>query len=194
MATDPVVRRLTLDDLAAAEAAGRRAELVNGALVDKEAAGVEHGLAHGGVHGVLRGPFWGRGGPSRPGGWIFVVEPTILLPGGDTAAPDLAGWRIECPPTPGSWPVTPTPAWTCEIAYSSLRHDLVWKLERYRAAGVGHYWLLDVRDLVLTVYRLTPEGFLVALTAGPGDTVRAEPFDAVEVHVWELFGMLDPPA
>ncbi len=41
---------------------------------------------------------------------------------------------------------------------------------------------------MLVVHRLEPNGYLVALSASTGETVRAEPFDAVELPVGVLFG------
>jgi hypothetical protein len=41
---------------------------------------------------------------------------------------------------------------------------------------------------MLTVHRLEPHGYLVALTAATGETVHAEPFDAVELRVGVVFG------
>jgi len=38
------------------------------------------------------------------------------------------------------------------------------------------------------VLRHTPGGYVVALTAGPGDVVRAEPFDGIELSISELLG------
>jgi hypothetical protein len=38
------------------------------------------------------------------------------------------------------------------------------------------------------VYRLAPEGYVLVLTAGREDVVRAEPFAAIEIRVGELFG------
>ncbi len=42
--------------------------------------------------------------------------------------------------------------------------------------------------LTLRVFRWTPEGYLVALTAQAGQRVRAEPFGAIELQVGVLFG------
>ena len=42
------------------------------------------------------------------------------------------------------------------------------------------------------VQRWSADGYLVVMTAGKGETVRAEPFDGIEIAVGELFG--DDPA
>lgn len=49
-------------------------------------------------------------------------------------------------------------------------------------------WILDPDKRELTVYRHTPDGYLVALRADAAAKVRAEPFDAIELHVAVLLG------
>src|SRR4029077_20699341 len=48
-------------------------------------------------------------------------------------------------------------------------------------------WIADPHLRTLQVFRLTPYGYLVALTAQAGQRVRAEPFDAVELESGVLF-------
>ena len=57
---------------------------------------------------------------------------------------------------------------------------------------MGHYWIVDPEREVLVVQRWAADGYLVALTAGKGETVRAEPFEGIVLVVGELFG--DEPA
>jgi hypothetical protein len=40
----------------------------------------------------------------------------------------------------------------------------------------------------LLVHRWAPDGYLVVQRAATGETVRAEPFDAIELRVGFLFG------
>ena len=55
-------------------------------------------------------------------------------------------------------------------------------------ARVPHYWLIDPERLTLTVLRWTSEGYLEALIATADETVRAEPFEAIELQLAEIFG------
>jgi Uma2 family endonuclease len=105
--------------------------------------------------------------------------------------PDVAGWRRErVPQRPEGTPIRHRPDWVCEIlSPSSARNDQVTKLETYRRSGVPHYWILDPIQRTLLVYRLTPDGYLLALAATPASgRVHAEPFEAVELEVGVLFG------
>ena len=49
-------------------------------------------------------------------------------------------------------------------------------------------WLLDPDERVLLVHRWSPDGYTVVQRAAAGETVRAEPFDAIELRVGVLFG------
>ena len=124
-------------------------------------------------------------------GWWLALEVDIELPAGSLVRPDLAGWRRERgAPDRNERPCRPVPDWICEIVSpSNRRHDLVTKVRLYAQARITHYWLLDPDDGTLTVYRLTPEGYLVALTATEHETVRPEPFDALDVSVAVLLGI-----
>jgi Uma2 family endonuclease len=81
------------------------------------------------------------------------------------------------------------PDWVCEVlSPSNASNDLVKKLRVYHRFQVGHDWIIDPQHETLTVLRWTADGYLTALTAGRGERVRAEPFDAVELPVGVLFG------
>ena len=110
--------------------------------------------------------------------------------GGGGEGPGLAGGGRECgAEPPGQRPGTVGPDGVCEIGGESNRSvDTVAKLRRYCQAGVPHYWIVDQLDRTLTVYRYTEGGYLVALRAEAQERVRAEPFDAVELHIAVLLG------
>ena len=81
------------------------------------------------------------------------------------------------------------PDWVCEIlSPSTSRVDQVKKLRTLHAHGVTHYWILDPEREMITVHRHAAEGYLTALSAGPDELVRAEPFELIEIDVGELFG------
>ena len=53
----------------------------------------------------------------------------------------------------------------------------------YARERVGHLWIVDPILRTLEVYRLEDSRWVVASTHGGADTVRAEPFDAVELRL-----------
>jgi Uma2 family endonuclease len=167
-----------------------RFELIDGELVEKAAPTYEHGAAQLGTGAALRRAYQrSSGGPGGPGGWWLATEVDIQLDG-RIFRPDLVGWRRErAPVAPRERPVTLRPDWICEIVSESNRTtDTVTKLRRYHQSEVPHYWILDQLEGTLTVHRHTPDGYLVAVRAARTETVRAEPFDAIELSVAVLLG------
>lgn len=191
-AGDPAFKLATLADVSAAEAQGRRVELLGGTLVEKEAAGNRHSSAHDGIYRAVPPLFHGRGDDAHPGGWVFRIDPHVLAIGGDVVQPDIAGWRRERAPVGDAFPITVAPDWVCEVVYTSHSRDIVQKTRIYQAMGVGHYWIVDLKAMTLTVYRWTGPGYILVIVVEPVGLVRLEPFDAVELPAWQMFGLDDP--
>jgi Uma2 family endonuclease len=184
-------RRATVPEwLALPEEKG--AELIGGRIVYKALPSPEHGRAQRKL-GESLGPFDRRlGGAGRPGGWWIATEVDLEL-GGEGVRPDLVGWRRDrVPALPRPRPggaVTERPDWIAEVLSSTTAsRDLGDKLAIYHAAVVPHYWIIDPVNRMLLVYRRLSEGYVVVLGAGGDKTVRAEPFDALELRVGLLFG------
>jgi Uma2 family endonuclease len=144
--------------------------------------------------GILLGPPFriGRGG--GPGGWWIEDEPelhTRIDGPEDVLVPDLAGWRRErMPHLPTTTWFDVVPDWVCEVLSPSteaIDRDL--KLPRYARMNVRHAWLVDPLLNKVEIYCRAdePAWQLVATHVG-NVTVRAEPFDAVELDfslLWE---------
>jgi Uma2 family endonuclease len=135
---------------------------------------------------------------SPPGGigWWFAADVATELTPGRIVRPDIAGWRRDRVPTLaplGGRPVLVIPDWTCELLSPNRRHDLVTKVRFYHEARVPHYWVLDPDDRTLVVHRWSEHGYVIALTAGTGETVHAEPFEPIEVTVDRLLGLAPAP-
>ena len=164
-------------------------ELIDGEYVKRASPAWNHGTTQ--FHlGSLLGPEFNRpAGSSKPGGWWIAPEVDIVL-NGDGFRPDMAGWRrSRVPEMPKDWPTRLTPDWIAEVVSPGNRtHDTVTKLQRYHAAGVAHYWLLDPEQGSLHVYRHQPDGYLLVLAAQRPMRVHAEPCEAVEYAVGELLG------
>lgn len=102
---------------------------------------------------------------------------------------DLVGWlRARSPSRPVGRPVALRPDWVCEIlSPSNASNDTVRKLRALHRAQVPHYWLVDPERLTLTVLRWTADGYLSVLVAAAPESVRAEPFAAIELSLATLF-------
>jgi Uma2 family endonuclease len=175
----------------------RRAELIDGRIVYQGMPGPAHGRVQSKVNGRLSDPYDRRpGSGERPGGWWLSIEVDLEF-AGMGCRPDVLGWRRDkhaAMPAPDQRGlVTVTPDWICEVlSKSTMQMDLGPKRLGYHRAGVEHYWLLDPENGTLTVLRWTKDGYLLTLIASRGETVRAEPFEAVEIDVSVLLGDDEP--
>ena len=175
----------TAADLATFE----RHEIVAGTIVQKASPSFEHGDSQGTIFGSLMG-FRGRGGGNRPGGWWFATEVEVEFETHEVYVPDIAGWRRDrVPKRPSGRPVRIRPDWVCEIlSPSTASRDMGVKQQTFHKCGVGHYWIVDPKNETLTVFRWDPNGYVIAMAAGPGDRSRAEPFEAIELDIGTIFG------
>ena len=161
-------------------------QLVEGELHATPRPAIEHQRTSSTLGFDLGVPFdRGRGGP---GGWWIVDEPELHL-GRNVLVPDLAGWRRErLPALPREAFFTLAPDWVCEVlSPSTARIDRLKKLAIYARAGVEHAWLVDPALETLEVFRRQGEAWLLVLTAGGDEVVRAEPFDAIELTLTGLW-------
>jgi Uma2 family endonuclease len=164
-------------------------ELIGGVLYASPRPAGPHMVAGSRLGIELGGPFdRGRGGP---GGWFIFDEPELHL-AGDVLVPDLGGWRRErMPEPPRGVGVHIAPDWLCEILSPSTQAlDRKKKLPVYAREGVRHVWLMDPEARTLEVYRLDGAGYTWLTTFAGGATVRAEPFEALELELSFVWGEL----
>jgi Uma2 family endonuclease len=137
-------------------------------------------------------------GKAGPGGWIILIEPEIHLHD-DIVVPDIAGWRRTTMDRTGDelayFDIRPD--WICEVlSPSTAKIDRTLKLAIYAREGVQHAWLVDPRSYTLEVLRCEsgtcrhapPD--LKWVTVGvfsEDDRIHAEPFDAIELDLAELW-------
>jgi Uma2 family endonuclease len=184
----PLPRPATLEDLVGRDDADRL-EIIGGEIVEKAVPAPGHSFA--GIKlGAAVDPFNRRPGGRGPGGWWLFAEIHVGYGSGEIYCHDVAGWRRDrVAVQPTEWPVRVRPDWVCEIiSPKHERNDLVVKPRVLHAAEVPHYWIVDPGARILLVHRWSPDGYVVVQRAAAGETVRAEPFDAIELHVGALFG------
>lgn len=169
------------------------AEIIDGELHMTSRPVPRHADASSGLGGALRGPFdRGRGGP---GGWRILFEPELHL-ADDIVVPDLAGWRRErLPRLPDEAHLSMAPDWVCEVlSPSTAAMDRVKKLAIYTREGVANTWFVDPIARTLEVLRLESGRWVIAGTWAGAATIRAEPFDAVELDLTLLWDEPRPEA
>jgi Uma2 family endonuclease len=179
----PLKTRATYDDL-------RRvpdhyvAEMFDGELYASPRPALPHARAATKLAAKLDDPFDFDG----PGGWILLVEPELHF-GNDVLVPDIAGWRRErLPALPNHAYLTLAPDWICEVVSPSTESiDRGKKLRIYAREGVAHAWLVDPLRRSLEVLALE-SGSLEQIEEHHGDSsVRARPFDAIELELRSLW-------
>jgi Uma2 family endonuclease len=162
------------------------AEIVDGELWTSPRPTLRRAAASSELGHQLGPPFHrGRGGP---GGWLILDEPELHL-GDQTLVPDLAGWRRErMPAVPDTPYATLAPDWVCEVlSPSTVQFDRGKKLRVYAEYGVKHAWLVDPIARSLEVLRLE-DGRWTPLDTHVGNvSVRAKPFEALELDLGALW-------
>lgn len=178
------LRRATYADLLAVPA-HLIAEIINGELRTQPRPAPAHAEAASALGGELYGPF--RKGVGGPGGWRILDEPELHLgPEPDVLVPDLAGWRLErMPRRPETAYFEIPPDWVCEVLSPSTEaDDRADKMPTYAREGVRYAWLVDPILKTLEVFVLSAERRWMLAGTHRGDArVRAEPFDAIELHL-----------
>ncbi len=163
-ATPPVPQRLTREQYyelgRLGHFDGKRVELIFGEVVEMSPIGWLHRVATGRVTDALETIF-------ATGFFVDVQQPFAALgvARGSEPQPDVSA-------TPGArsdYIDHPTvAALLVEVADATLFYDTTTKAEVYATAGIADYWVLDLTNRVLLVFR-DPQ----PLSAGPGATAYA---------------------
>jgi Uma2 family endonuclease len=121
-----------------------RLELLGGELVVREPEGDPHALAIELVGDALRAAF----GP----GWRVRVQLPVALDGESEPEPDYSVLR-GTPREVAGRSIPSRPALIVEVADSSLALDRREKASLYARAGIPDYWIVNLVDRLLEVYR-----------------------------------------
>jgi Uma2 family endonuclease len=161
-----------------------RLELIGGQLIVREPQGRPHSTGIRLVARALRAAF----GPA----WSIEAQLPVALDEESEPEPDVAvvagGPRDYLASHPSR------PALVVEVALTSLALDRGEKASLYARAGVGDYWIVNLVDSVLEVYRepeATPDSahgwrYGSALTLRTGDRVRPLSVPNAEILVADL--------
>jgi Uma2 family endonuclease len=162
------------------------AEIIAGELYASPRPAVPHSHAASVLGIELGGPF--HRGRNGPGGWVLLDEPELHF-GDDVLVPDIAGWRRERLPTvPTAAYLTLAPDWLCEVLSPSTEMiDRKKKLSVYARECVGNVWLVDPLLETLEVRRLESQRWSLLAKHEGRASVRAEPFDAIELELGALW-------
>ena len=85
------------------------------------------------------------------------------------------------------------PDWVCEtLSPSTEAIDRGKKLRIYARERIGHLWLINPDTETLEAYRLEGERWLLLNTWTGDVAARVEPFEAIEIELWWLWGRSEP--
>lgn len=122
---------------------GEPLELLGGQLIVTEPQGPYHASTVGRVGDALRA--------ALPAGWTVRVQAPVALDDESEPEPDV----VIVPGTHDNY-VTAHPtrvALAVEVAHSSLAFDRLAKASCYARAGIADYWIVNVVDRLVEVYR-----------------------------------------
>ena len=179
------MKRATYDDVLAAPP-NKVGEILDGELFLSPRPAPRHAVASSALGMALGNPF--HHGSGGPGGWWILDEPEIHL-GEQIVVPDLAGWRRErLPAIPEEAFFTLAPDWVCEVlSPATERIDRGRKLRIYADAAVAHAWYVNPLERTLEVLRLREGSWTIVAVCSDSDTVRIEPFEAIELELGRLW-------
>lgn len=156
-------------------------ELLEGQILDM----FPIGPFHSGTVNYLANLFARRGGER----WIVHSQNPVRLGERSEPQPDVALLRPRADSYRTSHPTPDDVFLLVEVADSSLRFDREEKLPLYARAGIPEFWLVNLVDRVLEVYRDPfPETGVYRQTARLSEGVQAAPaaFPDVTLSVAEL--------
>lgn len=161
---------------------GERVELINGKIIRMSAKGTAHTAAVRRTARLLRNLLANQAE-------VYTQDP-IQLDDFSEPEPDIAVVR----PDPLDYADHhPTPAEVyliIEVADSTFKYDRETKAQTYASSGIADYWLLDVNERKLHVFREpTPEGYQSEMIFV--DDVRVSPLHFPELAI-ALLDMLPP--
>jgi len=161
-------------------------EIIDGELIGTPRPSARHANIEFVLSGRLAPPY--RFGEGGPGGWIFLIEPELML-GEHLLVPDLAGWKKErFPGVPEENWISVNPDWICEIlSPRTIRIDKVKKMPIYAQHRVPYLWLVDPTNKTLEVFKLESGKWSVFGAFAENDKMRAEPFEEVEIDLTNLW-------
>jgi Uma2 family endonuclease len=170
---------------------GMTGEIVDGTVMMTPRPGTPHAMAQGNLFALLQHPFgWGHGGP---GGWVILLEPRVRFDKRNIRVPDLAAWKADRFVYKKRGPIDVLPDWICEVlSPGNALRDRTRKVPFYARHRIPHLWLVDPLARTLEVYRFQGEVWSVIGLHGGDDKVHAEPFDACELELSSVWGLVLP--
>lgn len=175
------VRRFTVEEFQRMISLGvlaedERVELVEGAIVAMSPINVPHVLAVNQLTRLL--------GPQVGDRAILSIQNPVRLDKFTMLQPDVALWRRRPDGYRGRLPAPDDLLLIVEVADSSADYDRGGKAALYAKAGVREYWVVNLPEQVVEIFRQPREGSYRAITRlTAGDNAVVEVFPDVVIPV-----------
>jgi Uma2 family endonuclease len=157
----------------------RKVELLRGEIIEMSPEGVAHSSYCRETAKYLRRLLGDRAD-------ISEAHP-IVLPNNSEPEPDLAIVKISPTLYRDRHPQVSDIFWLIEVSNSTLVKDLGMKKDIYADAGIPEYWVMDLGESVLVVFRdLTASGYQSETRINSG-TISPLAFPDISIDVQRLF-------
>ena len=160
-------------------AADERVELIEGQLYTMAAKGTAHSAAVTRIDRVLS---------QRLAGQVLLrFQDPVRLNDFSEPEPDVAIVRIDPLDYEDHHPTPTEIFWLIEVADSTLRRDRDLKVPVYGRSGIQEYWILDVQERRLYVFReAEPEGYGTEQSLSEQDAIAPLAFPDCRIQVAEF--------
>lgn len=178
---DVVRRRFTVDEyLRMAEvgllAEDDRVELIRGEIIEMSPINVAHALCVNRLNTLLSAKLAGRA--------TISVQNPIYLDQRTLPQPDLAVWKLPSEEFHDRFAGPAEVLLLIEVADSSVTYDRRLKAALYAQAGIVEYWIVNLPERQIEVYREPQAGDYRNVTRhGPDDTLSPLTFPGVTFEV-----------
>jgi Uma2 family endonuclease len=157
----------------------RKVELLGGEIIEMSPEGAPHSSYCGEIGEYLRRILGDRAK-------VREAHP-ITLPNNSEPEPDIAIVRTRSTLYRDRHPYPEDIFWLIEIANSTLTKDLGMKKDLYAATGIEEYWVMNLSELVLVVFRdLTSSGYRSTTTFTSG-IISPLAFPDLAIDIQQLF-------
>lgn len=157
----------------------RNVELLGGEIIEMSPEGAPHSSYCGEIGEYLRRILGDRAK-------VREAHP-ITLPNNSEPEPDIAIVRTRSTLYRDRHPYPEDIFWLIEIANSTLTKDLGIKKDLYAATGIEEYWVMNLSELELIVFRdLTPSGYQ-SKTSFTSGMISPLAFPDLSIYIQQLF-------
>jgi Uma2 family endonuclease len=157
----------------------RKVELLRGQIIEMSPEGVPHSFSCRETGEYLRQLLVNR---AR----ISEAHP-ITLPNNSEPEPDIAILRLPAALYRNRHPQPEDIFWLIEVSNATLVKDLTFKKDLYADAGISEYWVMNLPESVLVVFRdLTASGYQSETRLKIG-TISPLTFPDISIDVQKLF-------